>query len=50
MKTPEYITIKEATERTGKHADTIRAFIKAHGIKTAKNPQGRVLVPVEALS
>lgn len=49
MKTPEYITIKEAVERTGKHADTIRAFIKNHGVKTIKNPQGRVLVPVEAL-
>lgn len=49
MKTPEYITIKEASERSGKHMDTIRAFIKSHGVKTIKNPQGRVLIPVEAL-
>lgn len=49
MKTPAYITIKEASQRSGKHMDTIRAFIKSHGVKTIKNQQGRVLIPVEAL-
>lgn len=43
----DYITIKEAADLTGKHPDTIRALIRKHKEKTARNPQGKVLINSE---
>jgi len=47
----EFVTIKQASEITGKHADTIRAVIRKHkGSKeVTKDSKGRLLVSVELL-
>lgn len=44
-----YLTIKEASERTGKHADTIRAWLKKNKIKITRDENGRVLIPMNEL-
>lgn len=49
MKQEEYLTIAQASELTGKHADTIRAFIKNKGIKTLKDEKGRNLIQRSAI-
>lgn len=44
-----YLTIKEASERTGKHADTIRAWLKKNKIKITRDENGRILIPMNEL-
>lgn len=43
------ITISEAVRLTGKHPDTIRAFLRKHGDKTTKDDKGRILIPYELI-
>lgn len=45
MNSKDKITIAEAVRLTGKHPDTIRAFLRKHGDKTSKDDKGRVLIP-----
>lgn len=45
----DYITIKEASELTGKHPDTIRLLVKKNKEKSAKDAQGRVLVSIDLI-
>ncbi len=44
-----YITIKEASQLTGKHADTIRRLIKvnSHSKNVAKDRKGRIIINSE---
>ena len=43
------ITIKQASQRTGKAQDTIRAWIKRENIKTTYDGKGRVLINLDDL-
>lgn len=45
----DYITIKEASELTGKHPDTIRLLVRKNKEKSAKDTHGRVLVSTELI-
>ena len=49
MNSKAKITITEAVRLTGKHPDTIRAFLKKHGDKTTKDEKGRILIPYELI-
>lgn len=49
MNSKAKITITEAVRLTGKHPDTIRAFLKKHGDKTVKDEKGRILIPYELI-
>lgn len=49
MNDKENITISEAVRLTGKHPDTIRAFLRKHGDKTTKDDKGRILIPYELI-
>lgn len=49
MNTSDKITIAEAVRLTGKHPDTIRAFLRKHGDKTTKDKKGRVLIPYDLI-
>lgn len=40
-----YMTIKQASEATGKHPDTLRAMIKKHKSEVLKDSRGKVLIP-----
>lgn len=40
-----YMTIKQASEATGKHPDTLRAMIKKHKSEVLKDSKGKVLIP-----
>lgn len=49
MNEHDKITIAEAVELTGKHPDTIRAFLRKHSDKTTKDKKGRILIPYELI-
>lgn len=40
-----YMTIKQASEATGKHPDTLRAMMKKHKSEVLKDSKGKVLIP-----
>lgn len=49
MNEHDKITIVEAVELTGKHPDTIRAFLRKHKDKTTRDEKGRILIPYELI-
>lgn len=49
MNTHRNITIGEAVRLTGKHPDTIRAFLRKHAEQTTKDDKGRIMIPYDLI-
>lgn len=46
----KHLTIKETASLTGKHPDTIRAFMRKHKKLTTTDKKGRVLIPMDLIT